>query len=46
MNITYWYKISTLYKQNNMWIEGIPSRPIQYKINNLNKWFNKMNIRF
>ena len=44
-NITYWYKISSLYKENDMWIEGIPSRPIQYKVNNLNKWFNKMNER-
>ena len=44
-NVNYWYKISSLYKINNQWIEGIPSRPIQYKVNNLNKWFNKINER-
>lgn len=44
-NIVYWYKISSLYKINNSWIEGVPSRPIQYKMNNLNKWFNKINER-
>lgn len=44
-NISYWYKISSLYKENDIWIEGVPSRPFQYKVNNLNKWFNKMNER-
>ena len=44
-NIIYWYKISAIYKKNDKWIEGFASRPVQYKINNLNKWFNKMNER-
>lgn len=44
-NIVYWYKVSSIYKANDQWIEGQSSRPIQYKINNLNKWFQKMNER-
>lgn len=44
-NVCYWYKISSLYKIDDQWIEGVPSRPVQYKIDNLNKWFNKMNER-
>ena len=44
-NITYWYKVSSCYYLNGQLIEGKPSSPVQYSINNMNRWFNKMNER-
>lgn len=44
-NITYWYKVSSVYLDNGVWIEGIPSQAVQYRVNNFNKWFNKINER-
>lgn len=45
-NVTYWYKVSSLYQDNDIWIEGIPSAAVQYKYTTANLfWFNKINER-
>lgn len=45
-NVTYWYKVSTIYINNDdKVIEGQLSGPHMYKVNNTNKWFNKANER-
>lgn len=45
-NTMYWYKISTIYIDEDLnYIEGDTSKPITYKVNNTNRWFNKMNER-
>lgn len=45
-NVVYWYKVSSLYEDNDLWIEGIPSEAIQYKYTNAQLfWFNKINER-
>ena len=44
-NITYWYKISSIYNNQGEFIEGKPSAPVQYAVNNMNRWFNKINER-
>ena len=45
-NITYWYKVSSTYKVNNIWIEGKSSNPVQYEMNKtIPFWFNKINER-
>ena len=46
MNTMYWYKISTLYlNENNDWIESKLSNAHIYKVDNTNKWFHKINER-
>lgn len=45
MNTTYWYKVSTLYKLENEFIESDLSNGFIYKVDNTNKWFHKMNER-
>lgn len=45
-NTVYWYKVSTIYiDQECKFIEGETSPPVTYKVNNTNRWFNKMNER-
>ncbi|MFW6015077.1 MAG: hypothetical protein ACOCRK_01415 [bacterium] len=45
-NITYWYKVSSIYKNDSgNIIEGKSSKPIKYEVNNTNRWFKKMNER-
>lgn len=45
-NIIYWYKVSSCYKDNDVWFEGIPSEPVQYHYNSTPLfWFNKINER-
>jgi len=44
-NTTYWYKISSVYLIDNKEIEGNLSQPVVYQVNNLNRWFKKMNER-
>ena len=43
--VNYWYKISSLYKVGDTWIEGLTSKPVQYEVKNTNYWFNKINER-
>ena len=45
MNTTYWYKISTLYYDNDKWIESELSNAYIYRVDNTNKWFHKINER-
>ena len=45
MNITYWYKISTVYKEGNTFFESDLSNAFIYRVENTNKWFHKMNER-
>lgn len=45
MNTTYWYKISTVYLSDNVWIESELSNAQIYRVDNTNKWFHKMNER-
>lgn len=44
-NTTNWYKVSTLYKEDDKYIEGPLSSPVKYEVLNTNKWFNKINER-
>lgn len=44
-NTTYWYKISTLYLDEDTWIESELSNAQIYRVDNTNKWFHKMNER-
>ena len=45
-NTVYWYKVSTVYlNKDNKWVEGPLSAPVIYRVNNTNKWFNKINER-
>lgn len=44
-NITYWYKLSTLYKTDNGFVEGMLSKAVQYHVTTVDKWFNKINER-
>lgn len=44
-NITHWYRISSLYKNDNTFIESELSNAFIYKVDNTNKWFHKMNER-
>ena len=44
-NTTYWYKLSTLYKTDNGFVEGMLSKPVQYHVTTVDKWFNKINER-
>lgn len=45
-NVTYWYKVSTVYKNNlDEFVEGPLSSPVIYRVNNTNRWFNKINER-
>lgn len=45
-NTMYWYKVSTMYiTDEGEWVEGPISTPVTYKVNNTNRWFNKINER-
>ena len=44
-NTTYWYKISTVYNDNGVFIEGPLSAAVQYQVTTMNRWFNKINER-
>ena len=43
--IGYWYKVSSCYLDNDIWIEGTPSEPIQYQAGPATFWLNKINER-
>ena len=45
-NTMYWYKVSVVYIDENLnYIEGSSSPAVTYKVQNTNRWFNKMNER-
>lgn len=40
-----WYKVSTVYKSEDTYIEGTLSQPVCFQVHNTDRWFLKMNER-